>query len=140
MSDDPHSPQRAAGDANIGRPVDLGQIEGDFPQSPRSGTPEVRRTRRWVLVVVVVVAAVALIGGLLMLRSEPGSAVPWENYPSGLQQQIDDAAAAGDCEALVGVREDAVASESAQIEETGIGSEALIRYLDDQLAAADCPA
>lgn len=85
---------------------------------------------------VIVVVTVAM---LLLLRADPGGAVRWEDYPAGLQQQIEDAAAAGDCATLTQLREDAVANEEQQIEETGMGSETLIRYLDDQLGAADCP-
>lgn len=141
MSDEGHqSPQRATGDASMGRPMDLGQIEGDFPTSVRTGTPEVRRRRRWVVAVGVAVALVVLIGGLLLLRPDPGGAVRWEDYPAGLQQRIEDAAAAGDCATLTQLREDAVTTEEQQIEETGMGNETLIRYLDDQLGAADCPA
>lgn len=101
--------------------------------------PEIWRYPRWKAVVGGVIVLALLIGGLLLLRADPGGAVRWEDYPAGLQQQIEDAAAAGDCVTLTQLREDAVANEEQQIVETGMGSETLIRYLDDQLGAADCP-
>jgi hypothetical protein len=100
---------------------------------------EIWRYRRWVVVVGAVVVVMVFVVAMLLLRPDPGGAVLWENYPPGLQQQIEDAAAAGDCETLTSLREDAVATEMTQIEETGIGNETLIRYVDDQLGAAGCP-
>jgi hypothetical protein len=101
---------------------------------------EVWRYQRWRVVVAAAVVVVVLVVGLLLLRPDPGSAVLWEDYPAGLQEQIEQAAAAGDCETLTALREDAVATESQQIEETGVGNETLIKYLDEELGAAGCPA
>lgn len=73
---------------------------------------EIWRYRRWVVVVGAVVVVMVFVVAMLLLRPDPGGAVLWENYPPDPQQQI---------------------------EETGVGNETLIRYLDDELGAAGCP-
>lgn len=100
--------------------------------------PEIWRYRRWVVVVAAAVVLVAIVVAMLLLRPDPGGAVLWENYPPGLQDDIEDAAEAGDCETLEALRLEAVETESDQIVETGVGNETLIRYLDDQLGVAGC--
>lgn len=100
--------------------------------------PEIWRYRRWVVVVVAAVVLVAIVVAMLLLRPDPGGAVLWENYPTGLRDDIEDAAEAGDCETLEALRLEAVETENDQIVETGVGNETLIRFIDDQLGVAGC--
>lgn len=63
MSEPPPPPGRfQKGWVSGGRPADGWRLEGDFPKSERTGTPDVVRTRRWVwLAALAVVAVGALI-------------------------------------------------------------------------------
>lgn len=101
-------------------------------------TPEVWRYRRWVVVVIAAVVILVGVAVLLLMPSDPASAVDWENYDPGLQTQIEQLAAAGDCAALDEMRAEAQASESDQIEQTGNGNEDLIRFIDSELESTEC--
>lgn len=101
-------------------------------------TPEIWRYPRWVVVLIAAVVVVVVFAVLLLLRSDPASVVDWENYDPGLQTEIEQLSAAGECTALEEMKDDALASESEQIERTGTGNEDLIRFIDSELNSTQC--
>lgn len=66
------------------------------------------------------------------------SDVPWDNYPSGLRQIIDDEAAAGDCEFLQGAFDVWANSDESFREQYGEGNTAIMTYIDDAMRNAGC--
>jgi len=101
-------------------------------------TPEIWRYRRWVVVLIAAVVVVVAVTVLLLLRSDPASVVDWENYDAGLQTEIEQLSAAGECAALREMEADAQDSESEQIERTGTGNEDLIRFIGSELNSTQC--
>lgn len=101
-------------------------------------TPEIWRYRRWVVVLIAAVVAVVAVAVLLLLRSDPASVVDWETYRPGLQTEIEQLSAAGECAALREMQAQARETESEQIERTGTGNEDLIRFIDSELNSTRC--
>lgn len=70
--------------------------------------------------------------------AEETTAVPWENYAPGLQDRIDELAAARDCDGLQREFDTADANSDAQASRTGEGNADLLEYVDAAMRGAGC--
>jgi hypothetical protein len=77
---------------------------------------------------------------LLASACDTAQQVPWATYDSQLQQQIDAAAATGNCAALQVLLTAAKATSSAHEKATGFPNDALVSYIQASQAQAGCPA
>lgn len=88
-----------------------------------------------------ILLAIAGLAAAALLASgcDTAEQVPWGSYSSGLQQQIDDATATGNCAALAGYLAAAQATNSVHVRATGIPNDALYSYIRDAQQQAGCP-
>ena len=103
----------------------------DIP-SPARRTLRLRRAGRIRLAVAGL--AVALLAG----GCDTAQQVPWPTYSTHLQQQIDSAAATGNCVALAGFLAAARATSTVHKKATGFPNDALEAYIEAAQAAAGC--
>jgi len=82
------------------------------------------------------VAAVAV--ALAASACDSSEQVPWPTYNVQLQQQIDSAAATGNCAALAGYLAAAKATSTVHEKATGFPNDALVAYIQAAQAAAGC--
>ena len=87
----------------------------------------------------VLVVVVGLVTALLASACDTGEQVPWATYSSGLQPQIDAAAATGNCAALRALLASAKTTSSAHEKATGFPNDALVSYIQASQAQAGCP-
>jgi hypothetical protein len=88
----------------------------------------------------VLLAVVGLATVLLASACDTAQQVPWVTYSSQLQQQIDAAAAVGNCATLQALLTAANATSRAHEMATGYPNDALVSYIQAAQQQADCPA
>ena len=102
---------------------------------PASPGPRITRRARGGVTLILLLAA--LLAGASACDS--AEQVPWVTYDSGLQQQIDDAAATHNCAALQALLEAARTDSDAHEKASGFRNNALEAYIQTAQAAAGCP-
>ena len=91
-----------------------------------------RRPRR------ILLAVAGLAAVLLAVGCDTAQQVPWPTYSTHLQQQIDSAAATGNCVALAGFLAAARATSTVHEKATGFPNDALVAYIQAAQAQAGC--
>ena len=104
------------------------------PCSPGRPPRRLRRPGR-ILLAVAGLATVLLAGAC-----DTAQQVPWATYSSQLQQQIDAAAAAGQCATLQALLTAANTTSRAHEKATGYPNDALVTYIQAAQQQAACPA
>jgi hypothetical protein len=106
----------------------------------RFSPEDLSRRDRWFIA-----GAAVLIVVLIIIRTEvetasppTGEAVPWADYPPGLQARIEEHVARYDCVALRGERASAEATERDVLVRTGHDNARLHTYLSEHLQALGC--
>ena len=105
--------------------------------SPRAPGRPIRRPRRSGRILLAV-AGLATV--LLASACDTAQQVPWVTYSSQLQQQIDAAAATGQCATLQALLTAANATSRAHEKATGYPNDALVAYIQAAQQQAGCPA
>jgi hypothetical protein len=105
-----------------------------FPPGPVQPLIRLRRAGA------ILLAAAALGTALLASGCDTAEQVPWATYSSGLQPQIDAAAATGRCAALQALLAAAKATSSAHEKATGFPNDALEAYIGAAQERAGCSA
>jgi len=103
----------------------------DIP-SPARKVIRIRRAT-WIRLAVAT-AAVAVAAS----ACDSAEQVPWPTYSTHLQQQIDSAAATGNCVALAGFLAAARATSTVHEKATGFPNDALVAYIQAAQAQAGC--
>jgi len=103
-----------------------------YTPSPARKVIRIRRAR-WISL-----AVTAVVLTLLASACDSAEQVPWPTYSTQLQQQIDSAAATGNCVALAGYLAAAKATSTAHEKATGFPNDALEAYIQGAQAAAGC--
>ena len=105
-----------------------------YTSSPARTVIRIRRAGWIRLAVAAVAVAVAA------SACDTAQQVPWPTYNVHLQQQIDSAAATGNCVALAGYLAAAKATSTVHEKATGFPNDALVSYIQASQAQAGCPA
>jgi len=104
------------------------------PCAPGRPARRLRRSGR----ILLAVAGLATV--LLASACDTAQQVPWVTYSSQLQQQIDAAAATGQCATLQALLTAANATSRAHEKATGYPNDALVAYIQAAQQQAGCPA
>ena len=88
----------------------------------------------------ILLAVAGLATVLLASACDTAQQVPWVTYSSQLQQQIDAAAATGQCATLQALLTAANATSRAHEKATGYPNDALVAYIQAAQQQAGCPA
>jgi len=103
-----------------------------YASSPARKVIRIRRAG-WIRLAVATVAVALLAAG-----GDTAQQVPWPTYSTHLQQQIDSAAATGNCVALAGFLAAAKVTSTVHEKATGFPNDALEAYIQAAQAAAGC--
>jgi len=86
----------------------------------------------------ILLSVAGLMVALLAVGCDTAQQVPWPTYSTHLQQQIDSAAATGNCVALAGFLAAARATSTVHEKATGFPNDALEAYIQAAQAQAGC--